>query len=196
MAKEQAVALSLPYSIQDDYKTWRNLLGVQQSKCVICGEGIGYHTLPDVCGDCRLDAERGRLVESERGIYSVDHRNLCSGHAGYDFNLPLARAFYKAVEDVPSDGSYTAGSRGDLRRRHGKSQGTISKGHGSLGYGETYVAMTAVQAEALQEIVDIIARIDQVAYEVGKREGSNILQSLAAGELPPDAFEKSRFEEK
>lgn len=196
VAKEQAVVLSLPYNIRDDCKTWKELLDVQEVKCIICDRGIGYHTAPDVCDDCKLDAERGRLVESARGIYSIESKSLCSGHAGYDFNLPLARAFYKVVEDVPSDGSFSTGSRGDLRRRHGKSQGSIAKGSGHLGYSGTYVSMTAAQAEALQEIVDIVAQIDETAYRTGYREGSNILTQLATGELPPDAFERKRIERK
>lgn len=194
VAKEQATLLSLPYSIQGDYyESDRKLLDIQKTKCVICGRGIGYHAAPDACDDCRLDAERGRLVESERGIYTVDAKGLCSGHAGYDFSLPLARAFYKVVGDVPADRAHGAYG-GGLHRRDGKSLGTISRGGGGRGYG-IYVSMTAAQAEALQEIVDIIEQIDKVAFLQGKRRGSSILQSIAAGELPPDAFEKKRFEE-
>jgi hypothetical protein len=199
VAKEQATLLSLPYSIQEDYhESYRKLTGIQETQCVICGKGIGHRATPDVCNNCRLYVERGRLLDSEQGIYSVESKGLCSGHAGYDFSLPLAQAFYKVVGDFPE--GKTPGRFGksmhdlDHARKDTPVSGFVARG-GASGRG-TRVSMTAVQAEALQDIVDIIEQIDQTAYEVGKRKGSSILQSLAAGELPPDAFEKSRFEER
>ena len=196
VAKEQAVVLKLPYSIQDDYYgSWRELLNVQEIKCVICGKGIGYHAAPNACDDCRLYAERGRLLDQEQEIYSIESKDLCTGHAGYDFDLPLARAFYRLVGDVPK--GKRAGRIGDHTLDHvrtGKSQGTIARGGSGRGCG-TLVSMTAAQAEALQEIVDIIERIDKAAYGTGKLHGSNILTRLAAGELPPDAFNRKRIEE-
>ena len=196
MGKHQAVELLLPFHLQKDYwESEPDFRGMKKPLCVICGEPTYKYTKgEDACDRCKAFAERGRMIDAERSLTPVHVDGLLPRAANIPNRHGLCRAIAHTLYRLVADNAREQVVESDRRRKEDPRELREELRHPEGGGGhQTPVSMTEDQDLAARDLIAAIGEAVLSAYREGTNHGSNILELLAAGELPPDAFERQRF---
>jgi hypothetical protein len=190
IAKQVAVDHDLPYIVSKDYGTYAELHHGPVLHCLICdnrwrirGEWArGWER--DVCPDCRQAASAYKEQHAEIDEVTIAQDVVARpGHWHPYQGAHRALIRYLVRIAVPNDAIETRKARG---------QCDIGKADSVYGAEAVVAPMKSWQLEALRRAIETINTIIKVAAQEGRRQGSSLLEQLAAGTVHPNDFSDLR----
>ena len=203
-AKEQAIALNLPFNLQADVGiSSTDVIKGSMMNCPLCGKESRRGTWPadnPICTSCQRLYEKGQRIAGSEQEYLVDLYDMLPGDIEY-------MRYYH----MPGEERTGGADRRDLMESLIESIANSTLGRSISGWanketprlkldlesqrydGMQPITMTPDRAEAIQLMIESYAiLLRRVAWHSYKA-GSNLVARLASGEVHPDDFSDLRL---